>query len=210
MHLSFAQRRMDFVKNFIYEATLVRLLNGDYRDLRGDKYPRELFIEEANTYNRINKQFGQTLPEYSKFINTAEVECKLLNQMYRYRSQFFNEVHNRPFALTPSKRLTPDEIIILNLDVSKTLFNVVDSVASGTPYVTFEKENSSFLKHSYPSVEDFYKLAFKTCEPIKDEHLSNRKQFFISKQIFCLNRMIFAKSNFLFFRRTECQTNCYH
>lgn len=130
MNMSFAQRRMDFVREFIYQSTLVRLLNADYRKLREDRYPQELFIDEPAVYNRINKHYGHTPPDCSRVLNSAEVECKLLNQMYRYRSQFFNEVHNRPFALLPRKGPTPDEIIILNMDVTKTLFNVVDSVST--------------------------------------------------------------------------------
>lgn len=130
MHLSFVSRRMDFVKDFIYESTMVRFLNDEYKQLRGDSYPRELFIDEPAVYNRINKQYGQVPPESTKFLNNAEVECKLLNQMYRYRSEFFNEVHKRPFALGPQKRLTPDPLIIQNMDISKTLFNVVESVSA--------------------------------------------------------------------------------
>lgn len=109
---------------------MVRLLNGEYKQLRGDRYPQELFIDEPVAYNRVNKQFGQVPPEYSKFMNSAEVECKLLNQMYRFRSQFFNEARGRPFALPHQKRLSPDEMIVMNMDVTNTLFNVVDSVST--------------------------------------------------------------------------------
>lgn len=130
MHLSFALRRADFVKDFIYESTMVRLMNDEYKRLRGDCYPRELFIDEPNVYNRISKQYGQLLPDNSKILNCAEVECKLLDQMYRYRSQFVNEVHKRPFALAPQKRMTADQLIIQNMDISKTLFNIVDSVST--------------------------------------------------------------------------------
>jgi hypothetical protein len=162
MYSSFAQRRMDFVKNFIYKSTMVRLLNEEYDKLRGDDYPRELFIDDPITLVRVNKQFGQSPPEALRNINCAEVECKLLDQMYRLRSKFFNEAHNRPFALTPQKRFGPDEMIILNMDVSKTLFNVVESVATEKPYVSFVEENRAFLEDVYPNENDRAKVAFKT------------------------------------------------
>ena len=114
---SLAVRRVEFLRQFIYESTLLRLLNDEYAQLRGDDQPRETFIDATSVVAaRAHTQLTQSVPEAVRTMNMAEVECRLLNQMYRYRAHVYTQHHGRPFALvakTPSATLTPDETMLM-------------------------------------------------------------------------------------------------
>ncbi|KAI6220588.1 hypothetical protein M3Y99_01604500 [Aphelenchoides fujianensis] len=145
LQIGFVDRRLQFAKRFIYESTLLRVMNEEYWKLRGDNGPRELFLDNKLAFERADKRFTQEMPLNSRNMNEAEVECKLMDQMYRYRAQFFQQLHNRPFAPAPKPDLSTDEQFILNIDVHKTVSNLVDAVVAKKDLQTFLDESKKSL-----------------------------------------------------------------
>ncbi|KAI6187681.1 hypothetical protein M3Y98_00270700 [Aphelenchoides besseyi] len=147
-------RRKEFAKQFIYESMVLRLMNDEYAKLRGDGNPRELFLNNSASYNRADKQFTQRTPLACTMMNQAEVECSLMDQMYRYRAQYFYEIHNRSFVPQFRSKMSPDEMIIMNMDVTKTVYNMVESVATSRKYVSYADETRNLFNRSYPQGSD--------------------------------------------------------
>lgn len=132
LHTSMIQKKAEFVRHFIYEYTVLNLLNEEYEMARSGA-PREVFVENRMQNLRMRKNFHPEVPEVSKSLSCATLESKLMDQMYRYRQEFFCRQEGRQFAVRPiraSKSLTPDELLLMNIDVSATVYNIVESVST--------------------------------------------------------------------------------
>lgn len=129
LHTAQIDKKAEFVRKFIYEYTVLNLLNEEYEVAMEDA-PKEVFVEGRIQNLKLKHDFTPQIPEVSKNLSCATLECKLMDQMYRYRAAFFKRQGKVMAVKRDAKRpMEPEEMLILNMDVSATVYNMVDSVA---------------------------------------------------------------------------------
>uniref|UniRef100_A0A1I7RQH6 ARID domain-containing protein n=1 Tax=Bursaphelenchus xylophilus TaxID=6326 RepID=A0A1I7RQH6_BURXY len=165
MHATEINKKAEFVRRFIYEYTVLNLMNEEYALARGET-PKEVFVDGRLQNLRFSADFEPEIPEVAKNLSCATLEVKLMDQMYRYRSAFFKQRLGKTMAVPrKSGQMNPDELLVMNMDVTATVYNMVESVARNEKYKTFEEETEEMVNSHFPSTEDINRIMFKTCDP---------------------------------------------
>ncbi|CAD5214157.1 unnamed protein product [Bursaphelenchus okinawaensis] len=165
LHAAEINKKAEFVRRFIYEYTVLNLMNEEYQLARGET-PKEVFVDGRLQNLRFQEAFEPQIPEVAKNLSCATLEVKLMDQMYRYRSAYSKQKLGKPLAV-PRKngQMSPDELLVMNMDVTATVYNMVDSVARNEPYKSAEDEADELLNSDFPLKEDLDRIMFKTCDP---------------------------------------------